>query len=135
MLVSTHFIAALLGGFRCQQIVNQRLFRVIGIFRHQLLNLLIIAFRKLQQRLFCLLARATTLTAHKPAAGMRAGTEDPTQQPLQCKEDHQRQHQHDRKTRDAGFNVVVIGLDQHITLMPGEHRAKHDSGEKQCKEQ
>ncbi|MNY47064.1 hypothetical protein D3C86_1823020 [compost metagenome] len=34
MLIGTHFIAALLGGFCCQQIVHHGLLSMIGVFRH-----------------------------------------------------------------------------------------------------
>jgi hypothetical protein len=54
--------------------VHDRLFGVIGIFRHQLFNLLVIAFRQFQQRLLGLLTRAAALTADEPAARVRAGT-------------------------------------------------------------
>ena len=48
---------------------------MIGIFRHQLLNLLVITFRQFEQRLFGLLTRVTAFTADKPAARMRPGAE------------------------------------------------------------
>ena len=76
MLVGASFIPSLLSGFCRQQVVHNRLLSVIGIFRHQLLNLLIVAFRQLQQRLLGLLTGATTFAAHEPAAGMRAGAEN-----------------------------------------------------------
>ena len=79
MLVGACFITALLRGFGSQQIVHHRLFSVIGIFRHQLFNLLIIAFRQFQQRLFGLLTCTATLTPDKPPTGVRASAEDPPQ--------------------------------------------------------
>ncbi|SQB40809.1 Uncharacterised protein [Citrobacter koseri] len=83
MLISARFVTTLLRGFGGQQIVYHRLFSVIGILRHQLLNLLVIAFRQLKQRLFGLLTCAAAFTPDKPAASVRAGAENASQQPTQ----------------------------------------------------
>ena len=48
MLIRPGFITTLLGRFRRQQIVHHRLLGMIGVLRHQLLNLLIVAFRQLE---------------------------------------------------------------------------------------
>ena len=96
MLVGAGFIATLLGGFCRQQVVHNGLLSVIGIFRHQLLNLLIIALRQLQQRLLGLLTRAATLAAHEPAAGMCAGAENAPQQPLNGKQHYHGEDHDDR---------------------------------------
>ena len=134
MLVGPRFIAALLGRFRRQQIVHHRLFGVIGIFRHQLLNLLVITFRQLKQRLLGLLTRATAFTADKPAARMRPGAENAAQQPFNGEQHHHGEDQDDHQPGHAGLDIVIIGLDQDVALMPGDHRAKHDPGDQQCEE-
>ena len=86
MLIRTGFITALLRCFGSQKIVHHRLFCMVGIFRHQLFNLLIIAFGELKQRLLGLLTRTTTLAANEPAARMRAGTENTAQDPFDCQQ-------------------------------------------------
>ncbi len=134
MLVSAGFITALLGRFGGQKIVHHRLFCVISVFRHQLFNLLIIAFGQLQQRLFRLLTGAATLTTNEPAACMGTGTENTAQDPFNGKQDHDAEDQNDRQPRYAGFNVVVVGLDQDVSLMARKHRPQDDPGDQQDEE-
>ncbi len=107
---------------------------MIGVLRHQLLNLLIVAFGQFEQRLFGLLAGAAALTANEPATGMRSGTEDAAQDPFDRQKRHHRQDQNDHQSGHAGFDIVVIGLDQHVTLMTSQHRTEHDPGDQQCEE-
>ena len=134
VLISAGFVTALLRCFGRQQIVHHRLFGVVGVFRHQLFNLLIVTLCELKQRLLGLFTGAAALTANEPAAGMGTGTENTAQDPLDRKQHHHAEDQNDRQTRYAGFNVVVIGLDQDITLMTRKHRSQDDPGDQQDKE-
>ncbi len=131
MLIGASFIPTLLRGFSGQQVVHHRLFSVVGIFRHQLLNLLIIPFGQLQQRLLGLLTGATTFTANEPAAGVRPGAEDATQEPFHSKQHHNAEDQDDHQARHAGFDIVVIGLDQNVALMASKHWPQNDPGDQQ----
>ena len=135
MLVGARFVTALLSRFCRQQVIHYRLFCMIGIFRHQLLNLLIVTFCQFEQRLFGLLTGATTLTTHKPPTGMCAGAENSAQQPFNRKQDDHGDDQDDHQARHAGFDIVVIRLDQHVTLMTGYHRTDDDPSDQQHKEQ
>ncbi|MNI50517.1 hypothetical protein D3C73_1051810 [compost metagenome] len=135
MLISASFITTLLSRFCCQKIIDYRLFRVIGIFRHQFFNLLIVAFCQLEQSLLGLLTCTAALATHKPAARMRTGAENTAQQPFNRKQNDHGDDQDDHQTRHAGFNVVVVCLDQHVSLMTGDHWADDDPGDQQHKEQ
>ena len=134
MLIGAGLIASLLRRLSGQQIVNNRLFCMVGIFRHQLFNLLIVAFGQLQQRLLGLLTGATALTANEPAARVNPGTENPTQDPFHCQQDDHTQDQDDHQPCHAGFDVVVIGLDQYVTLVTREHRSQYNPGDQQDEE-
>ena len=129
VLVGTSFVTALLSSFCRQQVIHYRLFCMIGVFRHQLFNLLIIAFCQLEQRLLRLLTGATTLPTDKPSAGMRASAENSAQQPFNRKQDDHCDDQNDHQTRHAGFDIVIIRLDQYVALMTGNHWTDNDPGD------
>ena len=81
-----------------------------------------------------MLTRATAFTADKPAARMRSGAENAAQQPFDGEQHHHGEDQNDHQPGDAGLDIVIIGLDQDVALMPGDHRAKHDPGDQQREE-
>ncbi|MNP04652.1 hypothetical protein D3C76_965750 [compost metagenome] len=62
---------------------------------------------------------------------MSAGSENTTQDPFDRKQHHHGQDQDDHQARNAGFDVVVIGLDQDISLMTRNQRPKNDPGDQQ----
>ena len=134
MLVGAGFVTPLLRCLGGQQIVHHRLFGMVSIFRHQLFNLLIVTLGQLKQCLLSLLTGAAAFTANEPATRMRTGTENSAQDPLNRKEHHHTEDQDDHQTRYAGFDVVVIGLDQDVTLMTGKHRPQDDPGDQQDEE-
>ncbi len=134
MLIGAGLVTTLLSCFSSQQIVHDGLFGVIGVFGHQLFHLLIIALGELNQRLLGLLTGATALAANEPATGMGTGAENTAQDPLQRQQHHNAQDQNDHQTRYAGFDVVIVGLDQHVSLVTGKHRPKDDPGDQQDKE-
>ena len=107
---------------------------MVGVFRHQLFNLLIVTLGKLKQRLFGLLAGAAAFTTNEPAARVGTGAENTAQDPLDRKQHHHAEDQNDRQAGYAGFNVVVIRLDQDVTLMTRKHRSQHDPGDQQDEE-
>ena len=134
MLIGAGFVTALLRRFGSEQIIHHRLFGMVGVFRHQLFNLLIVTLGKLKQRLFGLLAGAAAFTANEPAARVGTGAENTAQDPLDRKQHHHAEDQNDRQAGYAGFNVVVIRLDQDVTLMTRKHRSQHDPGDQQDEE-
>ncbi|MNP29917.1 hypothetical protein D3C76_1229660 [compost metagenome] len=102
---------------------------MIGIARQQFFNLLVITFGQFYQRGLGLLTRTAAFAAQEPAASAGAGAEDAAQDPLDHQQHHKQQDTHDHQAGDAGFDIVVIGLNQHIALMAGQHRPNHHAGD------
>ncbi len=134
MLIGTNFIATLLGSFGGQQIVGYRHIGVIGIFRQQFLHLTVVAFCQLHQRRLSMTLGATALTAGKPAAGTRPGVQHAAQQPFHRQNHQQADDKDNHQASDAGFDIPVIGLNQHVALMTGNHRSQHHARNQQDKE-
>ncbi|MNZ74816.1 hypothetical protein D3C78_932770 [compost metagenome] len=129
VLVSAEIVTALLRGLGGQQVVHHRLFGVIGVARQQFFDLLVIAFGQFDQSGLGLLARTAAFTPQEPAAGMSTGAEDAAQDPFDHQQHDKQQDAHDHQAGDAGFDIVVIGLNQHIALMAGQHRPDHHAGD------
>ncbi|SAH04847.1 Uncharacterised protein [Enterobacter cloacae] len=65
---------------------------------------------------------------------MYAGTENTTQEPLHCQQNDHTQDQDNHQPCYAGFDVVVIGLDQYVTLVTRKHRPQYNPGDQQDEE-
>ncbi len=78
-----------------------------GIFRHQLFNLLIIAFRQFQRACsVCLRARRRLRPTNHPRCARQCGRSAAVA--TQWQTALPRQNQYDRQARDAGFDIVVV---------------------------
>lgn len=82
-----------------------------------------------------MLVGAMIFATVEPAAGTCAGPKQSADGPFDDKEDDKRQNENNHQTGNAGFNIVIVGLNQHITLMTGDKRTEYNAREQQDEQQ